>query len=45
MVPNQTTSISMGPIWNKGGTKTVISVPVLVLNLERAGSEMGCIPC
>ena len=44
MGPNQTKSISMGPIWNTGGTETVISVPVSVLGPERAASEMGCIP-
>ena len=43
MGPSQTKSISMGPIWNTGGTEMVISVPVSVLSLERAGSEMGCI--
>ena len=43
MGPNQTKSISMGPIWNTSGTKTVISVPVSVLGPERAGTEMGCI--
>ena len=42
MGPNQTKSISMGPIWNTGGTETVISVPVSVLGPERAGTEMGC---
>ena len=41
MGPNQTKSISMGPIWNTGGTKTVISVPVSVRGLQRAGPEMG----
>ena len=44
MGPNQTKSISMGPIWNTCGTETVISVPVSVLGPERAGTEMGCIP-
>ena len=46
MGPNQTKSISMGPIWNRptSGTETVISVPVSVLGPERAGTEMGCIP-
>ena len=43
MGPNQTKSISMGPIWNTGGTETVISVPVSVLGPQRAGTEMGCI--
>ena len=43
MGPNQTKSISMGPIWNTSGTETVISVPVSVLGPERAGTEMGCI--
>ena len=33
----------MGPIWNTGGTETVINVPVSVLGPQRAGSEMGCI--
>ena len=28
MGPNQTKSISMGPIWNTSGTETVFSVPV-----------------
>ena len=43
MGPNQTKSISMGPIWNTSGTETVISVPVSVLGPERAGTVMGCI--
>ena len=43
MGPNQTKSISMGPIWNTSGTETVISVPVSALGPERAGTEMGCI--
>ena len=43
MGPNQTKSISMGLIWNTGGTETVISVPASVLGPERAGSEMDCI--
>ena len=43
MGPNQTKFISMGPIWNTGGTETVISVPVSVLGPERAGTEIGCI--
>ena len=43
MGPNQTKSISMGPIWNTSGTETVIGVPVSVLGPERAGTEMGCI--
>ena len=43
MGPNQTKFISMGPIWNISGTKTVTSVPVSVLGPERAGTEMGCI--
>ena len=41
MGPNQTKSIPMGPIWNTGGTETVISVPVSVLGPERAGSEIN----
>ena len=43
MGPNQTKFISMGPIWNTSGTEMVINVPVSVLGLERAGTEMGCI--
>ena len=43
MGPNQTKSISMGPIWNTGGTETVISVPVSVQGPQRAVSDMGCI--
>ena len=43
MGPNQTKFISMGPIWNTGGTETVSSVPVSVLGPERAGTEIGCI--
>ena len=34
---------AMGPIWNTGGTETIISVPVSVLGPQRAGSGMGCI--
>ena len=33
--------IPVGPIWNTGGTKTVISIPVSVLGPQRAGTEMG----
>ena len=44
MGPNQTKSISIGPISNTGGTEKVISVPVSVLGPEWAGTEMGCIP-
>ena len=40
MGPNQTKSISMGPIWNTSGTETVISVPVSKFNLEVVQSQM-----
>ena len=33
--------MTVGPIWNTGGTETEISVPVSVLGPERAGTEMG----
>ena len=40
MGPNQTKSISMGPIWNTSGTETVISIPVSKFNLEVVQSQM-----
>ena len=33
--------MTVGPIWNTGGTKTEISVPISVLGPQRAGTEMG----
>ena len=33
--------MTVGPIWNTGGTETEIIVPVSVLGPERAGTEMG----
>ena len=44
MGPNKTKSISMGPIWNTGGTEMEISIPASVLGPQQVGSEMGCIP-
>ena len=41
MVPIQNVKMAVGPIWNTGGTETVISVPVSVLGPQRAGIEMG----
>ena len=41
MVPIQNVKMPVGPIWNTGGTETVISVPVSVLGPQRAGTEMG----
>ena len=42
MVPIQNVKMTVGPIWNTGGTKTEIIVPVSVLGPQRAGTEMGC---
>ena len=33
--------MTVGPIWNIGGTETEIIFPVSVLGPERAGTEMG----
>ena len=33
--------MTVGPIWNTGGTETEISVPISVLGPQRAGTEMG----
>ena len=33
--------MTVGPIWNTGGTETEIIVPVSVLGPERTGTEMG----
>ena len=41
MVPIQNVKMTVGPIWNTGGTETEIIVPVSVLGPERAGTEMG----
>ena len=41
MVPIQNVKMTVGPIWNTGGTETEISVPVLVLGPQRAWTEMG----
>ena len=41
MVPIQNIKITVGPIWNTGGTETEIIVLVSVLGPERAGTEMG----
>ena len=41
MVPIQNVKMTVGPIWNTGGTETEISVPVSVLGPQRAGTEMG----
>ena len=41
MVPIQNIKMTVGPIWNTGGTETEIIVPVSVLGPERAGTEMG----
>ena len=37
----QNVKMAVGPIWNTGGTKTVISIPVSDLGPKRAGTEMG----
>ena len=42
MVPIQNVKMAVGPIWNTGGTKTEIIVPVSVMGPQRAGTEMGC---
>ena len=44
MVPIQNVKMTVGPIWNTGGTETEIIVPVSVLGPERAGTEMGSDP-
>ena len=41
MVPIQNVKMTMGPIWNTGGTEMEIIVPVSVLGRQRAGTEMG----
>ena len=41
MVPIQNVKMTVGPIWNTGGTETEIIVPVSVLGPERVGTEMG----
>ena len=41
MVPIQNVKMTVGPIWNTGGTETEIIVPVSVLGPQRAGTEMG----
>ena len=33
--------MTVGPIWNTGGTEMEIIVPVSVLGPQRAGTEMG----
>ena len=45
MVPIQNVKMTVGPIWNTGGTETEIIVPISVLGPERAGTEMGSDPC
>ena len=41
MVPIQNVKMTVGPIWNTGGTETEINVPVSVLGPQRVGTEMG----
>ena len=41
MVPIQNIKMTVGPIWNTGGTETEIIVPVSVLGPQRAGTKMG----
>ena len=41
MVPVRNVKMTVGPIWNTGGTETEIIVPVSVLGPQRAGTEMG----
>ena len=41
MEPIQNVKMTVGPIWNTGGTETKIIVPVSVLGPQRAGTEMG----
>ena len=40
MVPIQNV-MTVGPIWNTGGTETEITVPVSVLDPQWAGTKMG----
>ena len=41
MVLIQNVKMTVGPIWNTGGTETEIIVPVSVLGPQRAETEMG----
>ena len=41
MVPIQNAKMTVGLIWNTGGTETEIIVPVSVLGPQRAGTEVG----
>ena len=41
MVPIQNVKMTVGPIWNTGGTETEISLTVSVLGPQWAGTEMG----
>ena len=41
MVPIQNVKMTVGLIWNTGGTETEISVPFSVLGSQRAGAQMG----
>ena len=41
MVPIQNVKMTVGLIWNTGGTETEIIIPVSVLGPQRAGTEMG----
>ena len=42
MVPIQNVKMmTVDQIWNTGGTETEIIVPVSVLGLQRAGTEVG----
>ena len=41
MVPIQNVKMTVGPIWNIGGTKMKIIVHVSLLGPQRARTEMG----
>ena len=40
MVPIQNVKMTVGPIWNTGGTETEIIVPVSVLGLQPSGKDI-----
>ena len=41
MVLIQNVKMTVGPLWNTGGTETEISVPVSVLGPQQTGTKMG----
>ena len=41
MVQIQNVKMTVGPIWNTGGTETEIIVPISLLGPQQAGTEMG----